>query len=187
MRLLRSNTDDVPLDARDQELRREVLDEPPKLDRWDLVENRWNLGSVVVLLTGAALVVVGLVALVRTGIDETWYRPVEEVAGIRRTPLLAVIEAGVGAVLVIAGLVGIRGWAAFASISGAIAAGLAAVEPGLVAEELALERWWAVTLAVAGGVLTVLSMVPWPNIIERLYVREVSASPAGGPRRRQPA
>lgn len=33
MRLLRSNTDDVPLDARDQELRREVLDEPPKLDR----------------------------------------------------------------------------------------------------------------------------------------------------------
>lgn len=187
MRLLRSNTDDAPFDARDQELRREVLDEPPKLERWDLVENRWNLGSVVVLLTGAALVVLGLVALVRTGVDETWYRPVEEVAGIRHTPLLAVIEAGVGVLLVIAGLVGARGWAAFASITGAVAAGLAAIEPGLVAEELALERWWAVTLAAAGGVLAVLSMLPWPHIVERLYMRETSASAARGSRQRQPA
>jgi hypothetical protein len=40
----------------------------PTLERWDLVESRWNLGSVLVLLAGAALAVVGVVAAARTGI-----------------------------------------------------------------------------------------------------------------------
>ena len=36
-----------------------------------------------------------------------------------------------------------------------MAAGIAALEFELVAEELALDRWWAITLAAAGAVLTV--------------------------------
>ena len=164
------------LEPRDVEPEGEVLGETPTFERWDLVESRWNLGSVLVLLAGAALAVVGLVAAARTGIDRTWYRPVVEVAGIRHTPLLAVIEAGVGVVLMVAGLAGARGWAVFACIAGAVAAGVAALEHGRVAEALALPRWWAAALAIAGAGLAVLSMVPWPRFVERRYTPEVSAA-----------
>jgi hypothetical protein len=141
------------------------------------VESRWNLGSVVVLLAGAALAVLGLVAAARTGLNETWYRPIAEVAGIRHTPMLAAVEAGVGVLLVIAGLAGARGLAAFVCIAGAMAAGIAALEAELVAEELALQRWWAIALAVAGAGLAVVSMVPWPHFVERHYSREAGTAP----------
>jgi hypothetical protein len=65
-------------------------------ERWDLVETCWSLGSVLVLLAGAALAVLGVVAAARTGINDTWYRPVEDVAGLRHTPLLAALEVSAG-------------------------------------------------------------------------------------------
>lgn len=82
---------------------------------------------------------------------------------------------------VIAGLAGAPGLAAFVCIAGAMAAGIASLEFELVAEELALERWWAITLAAAAAVLAVRSMVPWPYVVERLYTGE-----AGPPRPRFP-
>ncbi|HEY6697516.1 MAG TPA: hypothetical protein VIZ67_04775 [Acidimicrobiales bacterium] len=164
------------LGTHDEKPGREVFEEPPSLERWDRVQSRWNLGSVLVLLPGAALVVLGAAALARTEIDRTWFSPVEEVAGIRHTPLLAVIEAGVGLLLVIAGLAGAPGMAAFVCISAAMAAGVAALEPGLVSEQLAAERWWLIVLAVAGGGLAVLSMVPWPHFVERRYTSEVATA-----------
>src|ERR671918_1031821 len=162
MRWLHRHSSETAPDTRDDQQRRDPVEGAPTLERWDRVESPWNLGSVVVLLAGAALAVVGLVAAVRTGINQTWYRPVEEVAGVRHTPLLAAIEAGVGILLVIAALAGAHGLAAFLCIGGAMAAGIAALEPRLVAEELALQRWWAIALAVAGAGLAVLSMMPWP-------------------------
>ncbi len=158
------------------------FEEPPGLERWDRVQSRWNLGSVLVLLAGAALAVLGAVALTRTGIDRTWFGPVEEVAGIHHTPLLAAIEAGVGLLLVVAGLAGTPGLAAFVCISTAMAAGVVALEPDPVADQLATERWWLVALAVAGAGLAVLSMVPWPRFVERHYTSEVATA-----RRRSPA
>jgi hypothetical protein len=177
MHSLQRYPDDAPPDAHTEELRREVLEGPPRLDSWDLVENRWNLGSVLVLLAGAALAVLGIVAAARTGINGTWYRPVEEVAGVPHTPLLATVEAGVGVLLVIAGLAAARGLAAFVCIAVAITTGVAAIEPGLFAEQLALEHWWAMTLTAAGAAFAVLSMAPWPHIVERLYTREAEAGP----------
>jgi hypothetical protein len=162
----------------DEKLRREVVGGPPRLERWDLVESRWSVGSVVVLLAGAALAVLGVAAGARTGINATWYRPVEQVAGLRHTPLLAAVETGVGVLLVVAGLAGARGLAAFVCIAGAIAAGVAAIEAELVAEELALTRSWAITLAAAGAGLAVVSMVPWPHFVERHYTRAAGIVPA---------
>jgi hypothetical protein len=182
MHTLQRHPDEAAPDAHTEDLRREVLEGPPRLDSWDLVENRWNLGSVLVLLAGAALAVLGIVAAARTGINGPWYRPVEEVAGIPHTPLLAVVEAGVGVLLVIAGLTAARGLAAFVCIAVAMAAGVAAIERGLFHEQLALERWWAITLATAGAAFAVLSMLPWPHIVERLYTRETEAEPSNDPR-----
>jgi len=165
----------------------QVVEEAPTLERWDLVESRWNLGSVLVLLAGAALAVVGVVAAARTGIDDTWYRPVEAVAGLRHTQLLAALEAGGGVLLVIAGLAGARGLAALVCITGAMAAGVAAIEPALVADELALQRWWAIALAAAGAGLAVVSMVPWPHFVERHYTRAAGTPPSAAPRYRAAA
>ena len=135
----------------------------------------------MVLLAGAALAVLGVVAAGRTGIDDTWYRPVAAVAGLRHTALLAGLEVGVGVLLVIAGLAGARGGAALVCITGAMAAGVAAIEPELVADELALERWWAVALAAAGAGLAVVSMVPWPHFVERHYSRAAGTLHAAAP------
>ena len=82
---------------------------------------------------------------------------------------------------VIAGLAGTPGLAAFVCIAGAMAAGIAALESELVAEELALERWWAVTLAAPGAGLAVLSMAPWPYVVERLYTGEAGPPPTALP------
>jgi hypothetical protein len=163
-----------------------VVEAPPTLERWDLVESRWGLGSAVVLLAGAALAVLGVVAAGRTGIDDTWYRPVAAVAGLRHTALLAGLEVGVGVLLVIAGLAGARGGTALVCITGAMAAGVAAIEPELVADELALERWWAVALAAAGAGLAVVSMVPWPHFVERHYSRAAGTLHAAAPATRSP-
>jgi hypothetical protein len=165
----------------DEELRREVPGGPPTLERWDLVESRWSLGSGLVLLAGAALAVLGMVAAARTGINDTWYRPVERVAGLRHTPLLAAVETGVGVLLVIAALAGRQGLAALVSIAGAIAAGVAAIEAERVAEELALQRWWAITLTAVGAALAMVSMVPWPHFIEHHYTRAFRIAPSAVP------
>lgn len=169
------------LGTHDEKAGREVFEESPQLERWDLVQSRWNLGSALVLLAGAALVVLGAAAMARTGINDTWFSPAEEVAGIRHSPLLAAVEAGVGLLLVIAGLAGAPGLAAFVCISAAMAAGVGALVPDLVAEQLAAQRWWLIALAVAGAGLAVLSMVPWPHFVERHYTSEV---PTGRRRRR---
>jgi hypothetical protein len=58
-----------------------------------------------------------------------------------------------------------------------MAAGIASLESGLVAEELALDRWWAITLAAAGAGLAVRSMVPWPYVVERLYTGDAGPPP----------
>jgi hypothetical protein len=57
-----------------------VVEAPPTLERGDLVESHWGPGSVVVLLAGAGLAVLSVVAAGRTGIDDTWYRPLAAVA-----------------------------------------------------------------------------------------------------------
>jgi hypothetical protein len=62
-----------------------------------------------------------------------------------------------------------------------LAAGVAAIEPELVADELALQRWWAITLAAAGAGLAVVSMVPWPHFVERHYSRAAGTAPATAP------
>jgi hypothetical protein len=183
MRWLHRHSSETAPDTRDDQQRHDPVEGAPTLERWDRVESPWNLGSVVVLLAGAALAVVGLVAAVRTGINSTWYRPVEEVAGVRHTPLLAAIEAGVGVLLVIAALVGSRGSAAFVCIAAAMAAGIGAIEPELVADELALQRWWALVLVVAGVGLAVVSMVPWPRFVERRYTPGGGVAPVSSRRR----
>lgn len=110
---------------------------------------RWDLPALLAAATGIALVVIGVLALVRAGIDGTWYRPVVEVAGISHTPLLGAIEVGVGVLLVLAAMAGARVLAALVALGAGVAAVVVAIEPDAVDRELAIETGWAVALAVA--------------------------------------
>lgn len=114
---------------------------------------RWDLPALLAAATGVALVVIGVLALVRAGIDGTWYRPVVEVAGISHTPLLGAIEVGIGVLLVLAAMAGARVLAALVALAAGIGAVVVAIEPGAVDRELAIETGWAVALAV--GLLAV--------------------------------
>jgi hypothetical protein len=118
----------------------------------------WNLASIAAIAAGAALAVVGAVALVRTGINDTWFRPVEQVLDANHTPLLGAIEVGAGVVLVLLGIAGSRFLVAAAGIAGALLATAAAVEPEELSRELAIESWWAWVLAGAGVLLALVAL-----------------------------
>lgn len=124
----------------------------------ETVRQRWDIGSLLAVASGVVLIVIGAVALVRTGVDTSWYDPVVRVAGIDHTALLGAVEVGVGALLVLAGLAGARTFAALVALVAGVGATLVAIEPDLVDRELALERGWAIALA-AGGILLALVLV----------------------------
>jgi hypothetical protein len=140
----------------DDRLTGEGFTEPPTHRATTTTHSRWDLGSVLATAAGIALAVLGAVTLVRTGVNGTWYSPVEEVAGIRHTPLLGIIELGVGVALILAGLAGNNLLAAIIAFGAAIAAAVVAIDTDRFREELGMEQWWATTLAIVGGALALL-------------------------------
>jgi lysylphosphatidylglycerol synthetase-like protein (DUF2156 family) len=116
----------------------------------DVRENRWDIGSALAVAAGIALIVFGAVALVRTGVNSTWYEPVEQVLGMDHTPLLGAVEIGAGVLLVLAGMAGARMFAALVAAAIGVGATIVAIEPDVVNPELAMERDWAIALAIAG-------------------------------------
>ena len=145
-------------------VRDDTMDERRAYPRQELVQYKWSPANVLVVLAGVALAALGILALIRTEINETWYTPVETVARINHTPLLGAIEVGVGALLVILGLLGVRTLTAFVCLAGAVAAAVAAMDPARFETELAIERWWAIALAAGGAALAVLLMLPRPMV-----------------------
>lgn len=134
---------------------------PVEIERHVEIERGWSPVDVVTALGGAALTIAGIVALTRTGVDGSWYQPVEQVAGFDHTALLGAIEVGIGVVLVLLGLARARALTALVCLATAVAAAVVAVEPDLVDRELAIERSWAVLLAAGATVLAILALRPW--------------------------
>lgn len=118
----------------------------------------WPLASVVATLAGAALAVIGIVALIRADLNETWFTPEVEVLRADHTPLLGALEIGAGVLLLALGLSGSRLLVAMAGIAGALVSTAAAVEPEELSRELGIEPWWAWVLAGAGVALTLLAL-----------------------------
>jgi lysylphosphatidylglycerol synthetase-like protein (DUF2156 family) len=145
-----------------------VVTEPVEvIDRSEVVSYRWTPGSIVAVLAGGALATFGVVALTRTEINSTWYSPVAEVANVSHTPLLAAIQVGVGAVVVLLALAGARLLTALVCMATAVAAAVVAIDPGEVRRELAMERSWAIGIAAVAAAVAVLLLPPWPAKVER--------------------
>jgi hypothetical protein len=117
-----------------------------------------RLAPLLAIAAGAALAIVGAVALVRTGIDGTWFRPRIEVLDADHTALLGALEIGAGLLLLLVGLTGSRVAVAILGLAMALGATAMAIEPEQIQRELAIERWWAWTLAAAGVVLTLAAL-----------------------------
>jgi hypothetical protein len=152
--------DEAALERKSAEIERERARDERRRDKTheEVVERRkrWDTAGFLTAAYGAALAVMGAVALVRTGVDETWYEPVTEVAGVRQSPLMGAIELGAGALLVLALLFGLRMFAALVAIAGGVAATVVAIEPSRVNPELAIQRGWAVALAAVSLALGLL-------------------------------
>lgn len=65
---------------------------------------RFSIGQLLSGIVGLVLVVFGVVALVRTGIDGTFNRPVTDVVGLAHSSIIGMVELGVG-VLILLGAV----------------------------------------------------------------------------------
>jgi hypothetical protein len=119
---------------------------------------RLSLGPLVAVATGAAVAVVGAVAAMRAGLDATWYRPRVKVLDADHTALLGAVEIGAGLLLLLAGLTGSRVMVALLGLAMALGATALVIEPEELQRELAIETWWASTLAAAGVVVTVAAL-----------------------------
>lgn len=126
----------------------------------EVVIDQWSFADAVVGVIGAGLALVGALVLVRTGIDASWYRPVETVADANHTPLLGAIEVGAGVLLMLTAAARSRALPALTGLAIAVAGALAAIEYTEVSRELAIEESWAWMLAGVGLLVSIVSLVP---------------------------
>jgi hypothetical protein len=141
---------------------------PERVATEDVVVTHWSVGDVLVALIGAALAAVGIIVLVRTGVNSTWYRPTTSIFDANHTPLLGLIEAGTGAVLVLAALARLRFVTTLIGLAMAVGGVVAAVETSEWSRELAIEDWWAWTMAGVGLVVALLALLPRRGHVDRV-------------------
>jgi hypothetical protein len=134
--------------------------ERPRRVRRERVHRPFHIGNFFAIVGGAILAVIGLVALLRGDLNSSWDEPVTHVLRIDHTPLLAALEVGAGAVLVLFGVTGQRFLALLSSVALAIAAVVAAIEPGRLATQYALEEWWAWTVAGGAAFIALVCLLP---------------------------
>jgi hypothetical protein len=141
---------------------------PPPEDRVDaaaredvVVERAFSPGQILILLAGVATLVVGIVAVVRTGLDDTLSQPVEAVLGWDHTALLGLFEMGAGILLILAGLRPAGRWLA-AIVGAAMIIGGAVIlgELDWATEELAAERDFGWAPIIVGAVAILGALVP---------------------------
>ena len=113
----------------------------------------YTWGQVLIALAGLAALVFGVGTVVLAGLAGSITEPVVEVFGYTHTPLLGVIEVGVGVVFIIAALVPGGRWVAGPIAGGVIAGGaLILAEYPWTQTELAAEQrlgWVAIAVGAA--------------------------------------
>lgn len=124
-------------------------------------ERTWTFapGQLVSFAAGAAAVVVGLIALLRAGVDASLAEPAVDVLGYSHTAWLGLAEIGLGVLLLLAGS---GAWGRPLSVllgaATVIAGVLVLVETDQMPGELGLERAFGWPLVVVGAVVALASM-----------------------------
>ena len=81
-----------------------TLPPPPSRAEEVTTERTFSFGQLLILLSGAVLLAIGIVAVVRGKLDGPLTEPVVQVMDFDHTPLLGVIEIGAGVLLLLTGL-----------------------------------------------------------------------------------
>jgi len=120
----------------------------------------YHIGNLLTIAGGAALAIIGIVALIRTGVNSTWDRPVTHVLDIDYSPLVAAVQVGAGVLLVLLGLSG-RIAALFGCVALAVVSVVAAVQPGRLETQYALETWWAWAVFAGAAFVALVLLLPF--------------------------
>ena len=153
-----------------------------EVEGYEVVEHAaWSPAQAVVLAAGLALAVIGGIALARTGLHFNDIPATgAQAAGLHHTSLSAVIELGVGVVLLGVGAVpgAARGLMTFFGVV-LLGAGLVvAIQPSSFHKWLGYDAGNGVFIAIIGGVLLLAAMVS-PVIWGTRDRRRVASSPRG--------
>ena len=124
--------------------------------------SRFAPDAIIAALVGLVILVVGLIAVVRAGVDGPLSDPVVQVVGFTHTATLGFIEIVLGAALLLSGATSSRSGAVFFGALLGIGGFVGAVQTGSFQKSLALESSMA-WLSVAAAVVVVLSALMMPR------------------------
>lgn len=162
--------DDTPADVRHDDVRHEDV-RHEEVRRDDVVDrdSRMDPSRIVAMLAGIGLLVLGTVVLLDTGFDGWPSEPVTEVANLQHTPLLGVVDVGLGVLLLVAAATWSRALSTFTAAL-MIAAGLVAIfATEDLPDELATTSDYGWMLVIVGAIVMVVDFVV-PSIGRRQRV-----------------
>jgi uncharacterized membrane protein HdeD (DUF308 family) len=156
-----------PAPAADAVVHREVIETvPPPAPHVESVQTatrrHFAFDAILTAAVGVALLLFGLIAIVRAGFDGSNSEPIVTVLGFDHTTNLGLIEIGLGLGLLISGALASRGGAVFFAALLAIGGFVAAVEADSF-DELGIESSFA-WMCVAAGALVILVTLLVPRV-----------------------
>jgi hypothetical protein len=143
-----------------------------------VTERGFSPGQFLIALAGAAALAIGIVAVVRTGLDDSLSQPVEPVLGWEHTALLGVFEIGAGVLMLLAslraGLRWIGGLVGLAVVAGGIliVGQFDDAVDGWIADHLAAERQFGWAAIAVGAVAVIGAAIPRVRRTRRVAVTQ---------------
>lgn len=126
-----------------------------------LTERGFSPGQLLILAAGAASIVLGVLAVLRTGLGGALSEPVETVLWWDHTALLGLVEIGAGALLVIGALHPALRWlGAVVGIAAIVGGVLVLAEADWAMDELGTEPGFGWAAIVIGAVALLGALVP---------------------------
>jgi uncharacterized membrane protein len=136
-----------------------VVADPVVAERTTVVSRRrWALDSVVVGIVGVALTIVGLIAIVRAGIESPFDDPVVDVLGLSHTAALGFVEVAIGVLLLICAASTWRAGAVFFGLLLVIGGAVTVAEPESLTDTFAVESAHGWVAIVTGAVVVAASL-----------------------------
>jgi hypothetical protein len=127
--------------------------------------------AIVTAIVGLVLLITGLIAVARAGINSPLSDPVVSVLGFTHTATLGLVEAGLGLCLLASGAARSRSAALFFGLVLGVAGFVGAVQTSSFRTSLALESAMA-WLCVAAAAVVILATLLLPRFVRRTTVVE---------------